>query len=639
MKRAISSSLLLPALFLIGLADAAGGRTDKEDTSHDVRMEWFRDARFGCFMHWGVYSQLGNEWHGKHGPGYAEHIQRALKIAQADYRRDAIDKFNPTKFDAEAWVSLLERAGMRYYIITAKHHDGFAMYDSKVSDYNVVKATPWHRDPMKELKAASQKHGLHFGFYYSHAFDWGDQYGPGNDWEWKNPGGDRLLGGKDWWASMPEKLADVRKNYVDRKSIPQIRELIANYQPDILWFDTPHKLPFEENLRILQAVREAGPKVVINGRLARDGARNYGDYLSTGDRAVEFVDRKDDWEAIPTTNESYGWNPFDLSHKSPEFLIRVLAKAVSRGGNLLLNVGPMGDGRIDPKDAAILEGIGRWMNVNGEAIHGCGRSALPVQSWGVVTARKKMLYLHVFGAGEGPLIVGGLLSTPIKAWLLADDVKSGLKFHRINDRDLAMDVVHAKRSSEIDIVEQNTNAAPPAPLPGHRVHRVAGEGSASDTVIALEFDDVPKSGGVRLLSNAGETNQLLAFDAQRHRGDQTGDASRLSYGDGKKNRYYVGGWKETKQWLDWEFRLNEPAKFDVNLRYAKGSGGGKYALRCGTWEAAGLATRQGRRDEIVDEKLGKLDLPAGTHRIELRAAEVGQGELFLPLELQLRPSK
>lgn len=238
------------------------------DAAHDARMAWFRDARFGCFMHWGVYSVLGDEWHGKRGPGYAEHIQRKLQIPQADYRRDAVEKFNPTQFDAEAWVSLLKRAGMRYYIITAKHHDGFAMYDSKVNDYNVVAATPWHRDPMKELAAACRRQGLHFGFYYSHAFDWGDRYAPGNDWEWQNPGGDRLIGGAHWWTTMPDKLADVRKNYVDRKAIPQIRELIANYKPDILWFDTPSKLPFEENRRILNAVREAGPNVIINGRLA-----------------------------------------------------------------------------------------------------------------------------------------------------------------------------------------------------------------------------------------------------------------------------------------------------------------------------------------------------------------------------------
>ena len=607
MRRGFLFAMLFTSIFVaVSETWAAEKPPASPADAHEARMRWFREARFGCFMHWGVYSALGNQWQGKHGPGYAEHIQRALRIDQADYRRDAVEKFNPTKFDADAWVSLLKRAGMRYYIITAKHHDGFAMYDSKVSDYNVVAATPWHRDPMKELKAACRQQGLRFGFYYSHAFDWGDQYAPGNDWEWQNPGGDRLLGGKDWWTKMPEKLADVRKNYVDRKSIPQIRELIANYQPDILWFDTPHKLPFEENLRILQAVREAGPNIVVNGRLARNSERNYGDYLSTGDRAVEFVDRNEDWEAIPTTNESYGWNPFDNSHKRPEFLIRVLAKAVSRGGNVLLNVGPMADGRIDPKDVAILEGIGRWMSVNEPAIRGCGRSGLPLQPWGVITAKGKMLYLHVFEQATLPLLVGGLQSTPRRAWLLSDKSKTPLKFHRENGQDLAVDS--------------------PIAMP-----------DAADTVIALEFDETPHGGGVRLLATRSATNQLLAFDAQRHRGKQTGDASRLGYGDGKQDRYYVTNWKEPQQWLDWEFRLNEPATFHVVLRYAKASGDGTYLVRCGSWKSKGQVKGRGRSGTVTTERFETLDLPAGTYRIELKAERIESGELFWPLELQLRP--
>jgi alpha-L-fucosidase len=569
-------------------------------------MKWFREARFGCFMHWGVYSVLGDQWHGKRGPGYSEHIQRRLQIPQSDYRRDAVEKFNPTQFDADAWVSLLKRAGMRYYIITAKHHDGFAMYDSKVNDYNVVAATPWHSDPMKELAAACRRQGLHFGFYYSHAFDWGDRHAPGNDWEWQNPGGDKLIGGKDWWTTMPEKLADVRNNYVDRKAIPQIRELIANYHPDILWFDTPSKLPFAENLRILQAVREAGPNVIINGRLARNSQRNYGDYLSTGDRAVEFVDRAEDWEAIPTTNESYGWNPLDNSHKTPEFLIRVLAKAVSRGGNLLLNVGPMPDGRIDPKDAAILEGIGRWMSVNEASIHGCGRAGLPVQPWGVITAKGTMLYLHVFDRPSGPLVIGGLETTPKKAWLLADTSHSELKI---------------ARKSDLDVVIELPNKVP----------------DANDTVIALEFDSAPHGGGMRLLESK-MASRLLTFDAQRHHGAATGDASRLGYGDGKKDRYYVTHWTDPRQWLDWDFRLSEPAKFDVVIRYAKAPGRGDYVVRCGDWQGKGTVEARSKSGVVTEQNLGTIELPAGKHRIELRAEQIQSGELFWPLELLLRPA-
>lgn len=570
-------------------------------------MAWWREARFGCFVHWNASTVLGNEWQGKRGATYAEHIQRVLKISMADYRRDAIEKFNPTGFDANGWVDLARRAGMRYFVITAKHHDGFAMYDSKVSDYSVVKASPWKHDPMPDLKAACDRHGLRFGFYYSHAFDWGEPHGPGNDWEWENPGGDRLLGGAEWWQKMPEKLADVRVNYVDRKSIPQIKELITNYKPDLLWFDTAHKLPFEENFRILQAVRATNPNVVINGRLARNASKNFGDYLNTGDKAVEFLDRAEDWEAIPTTNESYGWNPLDLNHKKPEFLIRVLAKAVARGGNVLLNIGPMADGRIDPRDIAILEGIGRWMDTNSSSIHGCGRAGLPVQPWGVITAKEQRLYLHVFDWPSSPLVVGGLQSTPARASLLAADGKQiPIQTRRLNDSDLAVEL--------------------PTRPPG-----------AAHPVLVLEFDAAPTGGGVRLLADNVPANQLLVFDAMRHRGELTGDASSLVFGDGKMNRYYVSGWTDPEHWLSWEVRLNAPAKFNVAIHYVRGSGAGEFELRSGDWKAKRKVNNGAHPHLSHEESLGELSLPAGTHRIELRTIRVEGDELFRPLDLQLRP--
>ena len=215
--------------------------------TRDDRLAWWREARFGMFVHWGVYSGLGGTWQGTPVKGYAEHIQRMLKIPIPVYREQVAGKFNPAEFNADEWIRTAKEAGMGYFIITAKHHDGFAMYDSKVSSYNIVQATPFRRDPMKELKAACRKYGVKFGFYYSHAFDWGDANAPGNDWDYENPGGDRLLhGGRNWWEASPELLPKVRR-YVDEKAIPQLLELIKNYDPDIVWFDTPHKLPDVES--------------------------------------------------------------------------------------------------------------------------------------------------------------------------------------------------------------------------------------------------------------------------------------------------------------------------------------------------------------------------------------------------------
>lgn len=237
---------------------ATAGWWRKSMKTHDQRIAWWREARFGMFIHWGLYSNPAGEWKGKKVNGYSEHLMRKEKITRAAYL-DLAHEFNPLKFNAEEWILKAKNAGVGYFIITAKHHDGFAMYDSKVSDFNVMQQTPFKRDPMAELAAAAKKYNMKFGFYYSHAFDWEHPDAPGNDWEYQNPGGDKLLGGANWFDSHPEWLPKAVK-YVDQKAIPQIKELINKYHPDILWFDTPHKLPLSENLRILEAIRETDPK-------------------------------------------------------------------------------------------------------------------------------------------------------------------------------------------------------------------------------------------------------------------------------------------------------------------------------------------------------------------------------------------
>ncbi len=476
----------------------------------DARLAWWREARFGMFVHWGVSSYLGGAWQGQSYGGYAEHIQRARKIPMAVYRQEVVEKFNPTEFNADEWIRLAKAAGMGYFVITAKHHDGFAMYDSKVSDYNVVKATPFARDPMKDLAAACRKHGIRFGFYYSHAFDWGEENAPGNDWDWKNPGGDKLLHGSDWWETYPEFLPKVRQ-YVDEKSIPQILELIRNYDPDILWFDTPHKLPPEENLRILAAVRKADPNIVVNGRIFSSGWTELApltDYRNTTDKPAEFPPNDGDWEGIPTTNESYGHNAGDHSHKPPGHFIRLLAKAAARGGNILMNIGPMGSGQVDPKDVAILHGIGAWWSVYGESIRGTTRTPLPVQAWGETTRKGNTIYLHVFDwPRDGKLVVGGLKTEVKSAWLLADKANTiftKLKVTRVNPLDVRIDGL--------------PKAAP----------------DQSDSVIALECAGEPQADPARLLTTSVAVDTLRAFDAKL--------VGPLQFGPGKTSVAFVKNW-------------------------------------------------------------------------------------------------
>ena len=565
--------------------------------THEQRIQWWREAKFGMFVHWGIYSLPAGEWKGKKVSGYAEHLMRKEKISRREYL-DLAHLFNPVEFNAEEWIKTAKAAGMRYFIITAKHHDGFAMFNSSVSDFNIMDQTPFKRDPMAELAAACNKYGMKFGFYYSHAFDWEHPDAPGNDWEYPNPGGDKLIGGANWFDNHPEWLPKAVK-YVDDKAIPQIKELINKYHPDILWFDTPHKLPFSENLRILKAIRETDPNVVVNGRLARNGNNNYGDYKNTGDRPAEFYPAEGDWEAIPTTNESYGYSKTDNSHKPTSFFVQLLAKSASRGGNLLLNIGPQGDGAMDVKDLQILSGLAKWMSTNGESIYKAGKSELPVQSWGVTTYGNSKLYLHVFNwPSNGKLPIGRITSGLGKAYLLSN-VSKLLTVNRLANGDLELNV--------------------PKQAP-----------DSMNTVIVLETEDPLKADSIRLVPSDQFQTRLLAFDATLKGGN-------LKYGDGKSNRYFVSNWKSNEQQVEWAIRTAKTTKFKVLIKYVADKGTeGTYQLQCDKFIYDGtVAAKKGT--ETLTVEAGILKLGSGIHHLTIKPIEIKQAELMKLLEVQLIP--
>jgi alpha-L-fucosidase len=564
--------------------------------TRDERLAWWREARFGMFVHWGVYSSLGNEYQGRKGGGYAEHIQRVLKIPIPEYRRNVAGIFNPTNFNADEWIRTAKAAGMGYFVITSKHHDGFAMWPTKVNDYNVMDATPWHHDPMADLRAACKKYGVKFGFYYSHAFDWGNENAPGNDWDYQNPGGDKLIGGRNWWLTTPEFLPKARK-YVDEKSIPQLQELVRLYDPDIFWFDTPGKLPDSENVRIMKAVRAASARVVINGRIVR----GWGDYASTADRPAEFPPHDGDWEGIPTTNESYGWNQFDDSHKPPAHFIQLLAKAAARGGNILMNVGPMGDGRMDPKDVAILKRLADWWIVNGESIRGTTRTPLPVQAWGESTRKGNTLYLHVFNwPTNGELVVGGLKSNVKRARLLAERAiqqPPALKAGRVNS---------------FDVKISGLPAIPP------------GEG---DFVIVLEGDGTIQTDTSRLLQPAFASDTLRVFDADLH-------GSGLRFGPGKVRDAHVTGWTKPGDYIAWPVRLNSDATFEVLVTYdaEPDSTGNTFELTAGNQKLQGTVAA----GLIRTNALGRIALLSGSSELRISPVVLKQGELMQLRTVELK---
>jgi alpha-L-fucosidase len=578
----------------------AGWWTDSMK-NHEQRIAWWRDAQFGCFIHWGVYSTFGGEWNGKPFKGYAEHMMRIQKIPRADYLAKVVSVFNPVKFDADEWVKLIKSAGMKYVIITAKHHDGFAMYPSSVTKYNIRDATPFKRDPMRELSDACKRNGIKFGFYYSHAIDWEHPNGPGNDWDYDNPGGDKQLhGGTTWFDQHPELFPRIQ-SYVDQKAIPQIVELLRTYHPDILWFDTPSRLPLSENLRILKAVRAVDQNVVVNGRLARGLGHSFGDYLNTGDRAAEIVPTEGDWETIPTTNESYGYHKFDLSHKPVSHFIQLMAKSAARGGNVLLNIGPMGDGLIDPRDQEILRGLGKWLAVNGDSIYNSERSPLPVQSWGESSLKGAKLFLHVFNwPADGKLVVGGLKNVPTAAYLLSDSRKRPLPARQLNDSDLVI-----------------------------RVPRQAPD--TADSVVVVELNGPLNVNPTRLLA-VNESNILRTFD-----GDLHGDG--LRYGDGKALRAYVMEWKKAEDWVGWKVRLNRPSEFEVKVKYTTASkeNTGSYEIAFGQQKLTGAVKPTASESEPTVVTLGRVKLGAGPHEIAVRPVAIKGGELMRLFYVELNP--
>jgi alpha-L-fucosidase len=333
----------------VALRPVDGQAPPSADPDKNARLAWFHEAKYGLFIHWGLYSIPAGEWKGQRIPGIGEWIMNRVPIPVREYERLAAG-FSPVKFNADEWVQLAVDAGMKYIVITAKHHDGFAMYDSKVSTYDIVDATPFKRDILKELAEACAKRGMRLGFYYSQAQDWHDPNGAGNTWDFG-----------------PDEKKDFDK-YLREKAEPQVRELLTGYGPvALVWFDTPRMMNEARAKRFTDVVRSLQPATLIDGRLGMAG-----DYVTTGDNVVPPQAQYDAWEVPATVNHTWGYKHYDLDWKSPGTIAFKLVDIVSKGGNYLLNVGPMSDGVIPKASQDVLRAVGVWLKVNGEAVYGAG---------------------------------------------------------------------------------------------------------------------------------------------------------------------------------------------------------------------------------------------------------------------------
>jgi alpha-L-fucosidase len=389
---------------MISLLIAGSTLLGQNQLTRDERMAWWREARFGMFIHWGVYAVPAGTWNGRQIGGIGEWIMNRGKIPVADYQAIA-KEFNPVKYNPDEWVRMARDAGMKYIVITSKHHDGFALFETRASRWNVVDATPYGKDLLKPLADACRKYGIKLGFYYSQAQDW------------NNPGGSaarRLT--KEGWANPDSVIIDAYTkehnghwdpaqekrsfaDYIDEVAVPQVRELLTNYgELAVLWWDTPTGMTDDAALK-LQSLLKLQPAIVTNDRLKRPDFP--GDH-KTPEQRIPNLSELDgqDWETCMTMNGTWGYKSYDHNYKSPTTLIRNLIDISSKGGNFLLNVGPTAEGEFPAESIEILSKIGEWMRINGEAIYGTKASPWGLFPWGRCTIKEALkgtsLYFSVF---------------------------------------------------------------------------------------------------------------------------------------------------------------------------------------------------------------------------------------------------
>ncbi len=578
------TKLVLAGLLLAALIPAFASAADSPDpyanetvAQRDARMQWFREARFGMFIHWGVYSVPAGTYQGRQIPGIGEWIMCTGKIPMAEYQAYA-KEYNPVKYNPDDWVRLAKEAGMKYIVITAKHHDGFANFDTQASDWSIVKATPYGKDVLKPLAAACRKYDVKLGFYYSQAQDW-------------NNGGSECSGSWD-----PAQKHDMDE-YVDKIAVPQVKELLSNYGefPAVLWWDTPCDMS-QENAAKLIAVLKLKPGIIHNNRL---GGGYNGD-TETPEQSIPATGFKGrDWETCMTMNDTWGFKSYDNNWKSTETILRNLVDIASKGGNYLLNVGPTSEGLIPEPSIERLRAVGAWMKVNGTAIYGTTASPFKKLPWGrctkIVSGDETTLYLHVFNwPANGKLVVPGLKNDVKSARLLATGKK--LSF-----------------TSTVDGVEITVPASAPDEI--------------SSTVV-LKIKGAPEVAEAGLAQAADGSVQLLASDADLHGGLQ------YESGGGKDN---IGYWTNPEDTASWSFRVNRPGKFKVMADIAA-LASGKYEVMVGEQkiQSAAPATQDYVKFQRTD-LTGTFDLPSGNVTLTVKPVSDGWQPMNLR-SLQLVPA-
>lgn len=563
--------MIRQTLLALAAAVSVAHAAPETEAQRDARMAWFRDAHFGMFIHWGLYAKAAGEWNGKITKvnNCAEWLMLAGKVPRADYSAMAKD-FNPTQYDADAWVRAAKEAGMRYIVITSKHHEGFAMFKTAASPYNIVDATPFKRDPLKDLSAACKKYGIKLGFYYSQNLDWYHPGGGGGDWD-------------------PTHKGDPEE-YVNKIVIPQLREILTNYgEISVLWFDIPNGVINKSRAdRIYQTVMDCNPRIIINNRL---GGGYQGDIETPEQHIPPMGFPGKDWEACMTMNRTWGFAKDDHNWKSPETLIRNLADITSKGGNYLLNVGPDDLGRIPEPSLERLAAMGEWMKVNHEAIYGVRAGCFPtLPAWGRVTTRVNAdgtsdLYAIVFDAPKnGALHFPGLTNKVLETRILGSSEKG---------------------------TTASTDDSVTVTLPASSL-------TQKNFVVALKLKGAP---AVSTAAHAEADGKILLapLRAVATNGLRVNEAG--SSGLGEISELHLGFWTNPSATASWNVKTKSAGKYQVSARIAapQASAGSVIELVNGSQVLPFAIKPTGdwkKFDTLAAE--GELQLPAGESTITVR---------------------
>jgi alpha-L-fucosidase len=539
------------------------------EAQKDGRTKFFDESNFGMFVHWGLFSNLGGVWEGKTYYGIGEWIMnRNMANIPADKYKKIASSFNPTGFDAKSIAKLAKDAGMKYIVITSKHHEGFAMFKSQVDSFNIVDATPFARDPMKELSAACHELGLGFGFYYSHNQDW------------TAPGG---YGGPKTNSDGSEVTFE---NYFYKKCLPQVKEICTNYgQIDFVWFDTPGSMKKELVIELANTVRKLQPKAMMCSRVGY----GMGDYASLGDMEVPPRNVEGLWETCDTNNDSWSYAWYDNNFKSPKEILHRLISTIGRGGSYLFNVGPNSMGKIPEIGAKFLEETGSWIKRYPQVIYkaGCSPWGHALQ-WGDVTTQGKSMFLCVFDWPQsGRLYLPGLKSKIISAEILQGGKKVKVNWKSENGW-VVFDLPSKPADSPVSVIELQLDVDAKNAI----VNSDLAIDPEKSSLLIAEFANVT-------LANKKNIGWMEKFGEWKH-------------------ITQIGNWVENSK-ATWSVNVNAPGYYYINLRY---KGVGKLVWRTVTDENVVVQNQQAATEKYQAYPMGIMEFKtAGSHTISVNLVE------------------